>query len=354
MFKFVGTTVINTTKDSSGKPLFAALASSGKDASKFNTPDRFQIKRFGVFDKECIVNIFQTNPVEGKPSELTFKVPSFATLLEGEYRFSFRVVPMTAPIFEYQNYSTYPGRTFDLDFIVARPDEDTGKIADKIKAALNTYLRNSELDFTFTSLKGSDTITFKTKNANFKFENVILYKYNNVCGVNCNTTSGYQLIDRLDVPENFAEDTVTYTGKETFSGSSLVLNTMGFGTYDHLLRSVNLPTDENYGFYSRTADMRPIPGVKYTQFVIDYYKNRGVLGHAAVGENTESLTQFSIWVAESIVKDFTDTLDKLQIEKGPDKRWKEIKAEADYPKAADHVTGPTTKKQKTIKTHEEE
>ncbi len=341
MFQFIATTVINTTKDSSGKPLFSTV---GEGDFK-----RFIIKRFGVFDKECIVNIFKTSPKEGKVSEFKFVVPDFTELKKGEYRLSFRVSPKATIPTEYQNISTYAGKTYDFDFHVLRDDEDKNAIADKIKRILNTLLKESELDFIFESVKDSDTITFKTKTPNFNIENVVLYKYNSL-GTE-DALVGYDIVERLDASENFKDG--SYESKGVFKGSKLDVCQLGFGTYDHLLSTVNLPTDANLGLGSRTAFMRPVMGGKYTQFVIDYYKNRGILGNQAVGQKTESLTQFSIWVAESVLKDFEAALDKLELEKGVDKRYKEITDEKTAQEAVSMVTGPTTGKQKTVEIQEE-
>lgn len=344
MFQFNATTVINGTKDTSGKPLFSTVETG--DLKKFI------IKRFGSFDKECIVNIFKNSPKEGTVSELKFIVPDFTTLGTGEYRLSFRIVPKNAVLSDYQNLSTYAGKTYDFDFIVAREGEDKNLIADKIKKNLNLLLRESELDFVFESEKNSDTITFKTKSSYFNIENVVLYKYTNSCEVSCGGLIGYDIIDVLDAPENFKDG--KYESTNALKGSSLTPCDPGFGTYEYLLNTVCLPTDANYCFGSQTEFMRPIAGVTYTQYVIDYYKNRGILGHAAVGQKTESLTQFSIWVAEGVLKEFDEALDKLGLEKGADKRYKEIKTTEEAQKAISHVTGPTTGKEKTIKISEEE
>lgn len=346
MFQFNATTVINGTTDSSGRPLFSTIEKGGSKSA-------FQIKRFGTFDKECIVNIYQVSPQDGEVSTLVFKVPAFTDLGEGEYQLYFRIVPEDINPAEYAHYSTYPRRNFPIDFVVTRPDEDVTTIAERIKKVFDTYLRHEDgkLEFSFSVV--GDTITLKTKTPNFRFENVVLSKYNNSCSVNCGEYSGYEAIARLDVPENFDSATVTYTGKDILTGSSLVKNQTGFGTYDHLLRTVNLPTEANYSFTSRTAFMRPVPGVKYTQFVIDYYKNRGILGHSAVGEDTDSLTQHSIWVAEAIVPSFEAALTELGVEKGADKRWKVITNPDEAAAAVDHVTGPTTAKETTIKEDEE-
>lgn len=344
MFQFIATTVINGAKDSSGKPLFSTVENGDNK--------RFIIKRFGAFDKECIVNIYKNSPVEGKVSELKFKVPDFTTLGKGEYRLSFRIAPQTV-LMDYQNASYYAGKTYDFDFHVLRDDEDKNKIADKIKKILNTLLRDAELDFEFEAKKDSDEITFKTKSTNFNIENVVLYKYNGVCDSECGTLLGYDMLARLDVADNFKDD--KYTGKDVFDGSELTPCTQGFGTYDHLLSTVNLPTDANNAVASRTAFMRPILGTKYTQYVIDYYKNRGILGHAAVGQKTESLTQFSIWVAEGAVLDaFDAAIKELGIEVGKDKKFKELTSEKEAQESVDFVSGPTTGKQKTVKVSEEE
>ena len=95
------------------------------------------------------------------------------------------------------------------------------------------------------------------------------------------------------------EDCVKARGKE------------GFGTYSQMIKDLRLPTAWHTRWDAPLADEMPVPGVIYDQVTIHYCQHRGVIGGAAVGQLTDSLTKHVFYVAHDLLADFVAPLEGL-------------------------------------------
>jgi len=98
----------------------------------------------------------------------------------------------------------------------------------------------------------------------------------------------------------------------------------GTGTYQQLMKDLRLPTAENDGPWSITAQQQelPVPGNKYVQYTLHYISCRGVLGGSAVGEVTHSKTTHVFFVpadccacASGLDAEFLAAIKKAGLEK---------------------------------------
>jgi len=93
---------------------------------------------------------------------------------------------------------------------------------------------------------------------------------------------------------------VDSTNSELEAAGSLIIQKCvnGFGTYQQLMKDLRLPTAENDGPWSITAQQQelPVPGNKYVQYTLHYISCRGVLGGSALGEVTHSKTTHVFFV----------------------------------------------------------
>ena len=88
------------------------------------------------------------------------------------------------------------------------------------------------------------------------------------------------------------------------NAGTVVANKEGMGTYQYMIKNISLPTSANTNWTSVNLDQRPIMGGKYSQYVIKYCVNRGIMGTSAVGVPVKSITNHVIWVESGIVTAF--------------------------------------------------
>jgi hypothetical protein len=83
-----------------------------------------------------------------------------------------------------------------------------------------------------------------------------------------------------------------------------VLPENGFGTYESIMKNINLPTCANTGLTALHQDEMPVIGGLYDQFIITYSADRGSMGTSAVGANEVSTTTHVLWVKQEFSENF--------------------------------------------------
>jgi len=99
-------------------------------------------------------------------------------------------------------------------------------------------------------------------------------------------------------PQKNYKVTSSTSGFEGHGSLTIFKCVNGTGTYQQVMKDLRLPTAENDGPWSITAQQQelPIPGNKYVQYTLHYISCRGVLGGSAVGEVTHSKTTHVFFV----------------------------------------------------------
>lgn len=76
-----------------------------------------------------------------------------------------------------------------------------------------------------------------------------------------------------------------------------VAGTKPFGTYEHLMHSHRLPTEENTNYFSTNKYKMPIPGAKYKLIEFKYNSGiRNIGGAGVVGSYERSITTHRFWI----------------------------------------------------------
>lgn len=162
-----------------------------------------------------------------------------------------------------------------------------------------------------TSATNSDLATLLKNNAaeymNLVYDKEILKISSEGAVITIEGIEGTQILKSVAL-EHWVENVESYAGGKWVNVANGVKVTdakPGFGTYQHLIHNVVLPTYENMRYGSPAANV-PELDATYTQFVITKEADRDPYGMQAVGQKLTSVTEHVFWVKESgsLVTDF--------------------------------------------------
>lgn len=84
-----------------------------------------------------------------------------------------------------------------------------------------------------------------------------------------------------------------------------------FGTYDHLIRTISLPTSANRAWLNPNEEQQPIVGGHYNQYTIEMQEEVGVQGMSHMGQVVEARTTHVFYVLDSIASSFESALSQI-------------------------------------------
>lgn len=290
MFNFTKTTIINSAKGFDGKPMF--YVGKGLD------DEAFYVRRFGGFEKGCIKSVSHAKPEDPEYSTLEISIPG--DLKKGSYRISVQTKYVGAYPSD-QMHSTFlnPGSIYSYDFEVLEDNENQRDIAKRLKTIVEKYKTLYNDNQHFKVEVDGNKISFTATSPFMTFGKAVMEYFEGGCNI-CDNS--------------FFEVIKEYTERDSegkyisVDGSKVTDGHPGFGDTAYMISHVMTPSYENTIPWGVNADIRPAAGVKYHQYVISYYRNRGPLGMNSVGDEVNSLTQHIIWVAESVNDEFNGAL----------------------------------------------
>ena len=272
MFQFTTTTVINSDRDSSGKPMWTANDNS------------FYVKRVNEFKKDNITVVYKAVPVEPKLASIAIDLDAVTGVKTGDnLRINIYIglsEGSNDPI--YANDFYFKGRPMTFDFTWMGS-------ADKTAEALKKTIRKYQLNIygeKMVDVKVEDSVITLTATTEYqRFRRAALELLDAEAW---NNMGEYKEIDDAV--------TVISEGQE------------GFGTYSWILHNLRIPTTAHTDAWSINQKEMPIPGAKYTQFTLHYCVDRGTLGLNAVGHQVTSATTHVFYVKEDLVSSFESAL----------------------------------------------
>ena len=106
-----------------------------------------------------------------------------------------------------------------------------------------------------------------------------------------------------------------FVNGETGNSTAIVVNQsrLGVGTYDMLIQDLRLPTYENTNWISMNKMEMPIVGAKYTQYVLEYEVERGIMGLGSAGALVTARTTHIFFVKSDLVADFDAILAAISV-----------------------------------------
>ena len=262
---------------------------------KVKGTDTLRIKRIGDYKKANIKSVFKT--VASDPVKGTAVIKPTAVLTSGAaYRLVVYLRLQKSVNSLYANDLVYKGKPLFFEF------KGTGTTADDITAmvkAINSQQRMWDNGITYLVASGTATaLTLTCADEYQLFYHVELQKFS---ALGENPTAGqYTSIYK-------------FVNGEAGNSSEIVVNQskLGVGTYDMLIQDLRLPTYENTNWISMNKMEMPIVGEKYTQYVLEYEVERGVMGLGSAGALVTARTTHIFFVKSDLVAAFDVVLNSI-------------------------------------------
>lgn len=300
MFQFTTTTLINDNLDYTTKlPRWSVQQEEDDKVASFN------IKRVGNFKKPYVAAVYKRKysaPVLAKATLDFTKITSDS----GVFNIFMYIRLSGNQNSLYSNDMVFKGKPFNIQF-EKKTGETASQLATKVVSIVNKYL------------------------------NMYNYKYFNVKAVGnkleIEAVDEYQRFTELDVQEydenagpvvyaDRAGGFVTIfsakeaTDPEYDGANTLVQGKEGFGTYQHIIKDLRIPTLDVRRWEAPLQDEVPVINGKYNQYIIYYKKDRGLMGGAAVGQQVISQTTHVFYVNQTIATEFETGLTAIGFTSG--------------------------------------
>lgn len=296
MFQYIGTYVVNSNKDISGKPKWTAQ----EEDTMQDPPVKgsFNFKRVNKFYKDNVYgNIFKRTAYNPTMATVQFTIENDGV---GLYRIALDIRYSGNRNSFYANDLVFQGKPMWIEYEI----KDNGDTAADIAAQIvkNAQKYNKVFDNKIFSISAAGNIVTITAIDEYeRFLKADIEKLQvdpSVCSCADTCTCRYVPIKKAtlaDDPENDGENTITQ-GKE------------GFGTFTHISKDLRLPTMEARRFAGINQEELPVPGALYNQYTLNYCKNRDILGSDAVGMPVKSVTTHVFFVRQDISDEFEAAL----------------------------------------------
>lgn len=265
---FYTTTIINSDKYVNGKSRFKADTKAA------------YIYPGMTFFKDGIQKVYYKEGYEGEMAKVEVDLAQLNPTAKTYYRLDVYVKVQGAEPYIYATPWIQKGRPFWVEFSLAatgtNPDAD---------ALVKTI--NKEHVFQV----GDDQITAKVNGTK-----VVL-----------TATADYLRFAKVQVVKlnDQGDDTeVVLDIKPTVKGQA------AFGTYSHIIKDIQLPTNENTRWMHLRQDETPVIGAVYDQFIIEYAAEANNRPLGSVGCEVKSHTTHTFWVKKEVSTAFKEMFSK--------------------------------------------
>lgn len=272
---------------------------------KIKNKDILRIKRIGDYKKESIKSVFKT--VASDPVKGTAAIKPTAVLTSGAaYRLVVYLRLQKSVNSLYANDLVYKGKPLFFEF------KGTGTTADDITAmvkAINSQQRMWDNGITYLVASATDsddedsiidTLTLTCADEYQLFYHIELQKFTPTAVDGDPTASQYTSVYK-------------FVNGEAGNSTAIVVNQskLGVGTYEMLIQDLRLPTYENTNWISMNKMEMPIVGEKYTQYVLEYEVERGIMGLGSAGALVTARTTHVFFVKSDLVSAFDTDLNSI-------------------------------------------
>ena len=274
---FYTTTIINSDKYVNGKSRFKADTNAA------------YIYPGMTFFKDGIQKVYYKEGYEGEMAKVEVDLAQLNPTTKTYYRLDIYVKVQGAEPYIYATPWIQKGRPFWVEFSLAATG--TNPDADALVKAINK-------EHVFQV--GNDQIT-----AGVNGTKVVL-----------TATADYLRFAKVQVVKlNDEGDDVEVVGTKQTKGDNLLIKEVtkgeaSFGTYAHIIKDIQLPTNENTRWMHLRQDETPVIGAVYDQFIIEYAAEANNRPLGAVGCEVKSHTTHTFWVKKEVSTAFKEMFSK--------------------------------------------
>lgn len=289
MFQFTTTTLINDNLDYTTKlPRWVAGENS------------LSIKRVGNFKKENTVAIYKR--AYSAPVLATAKLDmSTITQASGVFRIAMYIRLSGNNNSLYSNDFVFKGKPLYIEF-EKKTGETAEQLATKLANQINKYQQMYNFKY-FTVSADAGVVTITAVDEYQRFTRMDIEYFDP---------------DEREIACTCAEGAFVVIASATEAGAEghdskniLTQGKEGFGTYQHIIKDLRIPTLDARRWEAPLQDEVPIINGHYTQYTIYYRVDRGLMGGAAVGQQVTSQTTHVFYVHDSVASAFETELAKI-------------------------------------------
>ena len=264
--------------------------------------DTLRIKRIGDYKKANIKGVFKT--VASDPVKGTAVITPAALDSGAAYRLVVYLRLQKSVNSLYANDLVYKGKPLFFEF------KGTGTITTDVAAmvkAINSQQRMWDNGITYLVASATDSddvnadldaLTLTCADEYQLFYHVELQKFDT--SITDPTLSQYKSIYKFVNGEAGNSPQIAVTQSK-----------LGVGTYEMLIQDLRLPTYENTNWISMNKMEMPIVGEKYTQYVLEYEVERGIMGLGSAGALVTARTTHVFFVKSDLVSAFDTDLNSV-------------------------------------------
>ena len=270
---FYTTTIINSDKYVNGKSRFKADTNAA------------YIYPGMTFFKDGIQKVYYKEGYEGEMAKVEVDLAQLKPTAKTYYRLDIYVKVQGAEPYIYATPWIQKGRPFWVEFSLpggttatAGTTEDAGAVVKAINKEHVFQVGDDQI-----TAEVNDTKVVLTATADYlRFAKVQVVKLND---------EGDDTEAVLDI-------------KPTVKGQA------SFGTYSHIIKDIQLPTNENTRWMHLRQDETPVIGAIYDQFIIEYAAEANNRPLGAVGCEVKSHTTHTFWVKKEVSTAFKEMFSK--------------------------------------------
>lgn len=279
---FYTTTIINSDKYVNGKSHFKADTNAA------------YIYPGMTFFKDGIQKVYYKEGYEGEMAKVEVDLAQLKPTTKTYYRLDIYVKVQGAEPYIYATPWIQKGRPFWVEFSLPGGTVATAGTPEDADAVVKAI--NKEHIFQV----GDDQITAEVNGTK-----VVL-----------TATTDYLRFARVEIVKlNDEGDDVEVVGTKQTKGTNLLIKEItkgqaSFGTYSHIIKDIQLPTNENTRWMHLRQDETPIIGAIYDQFIIEYTAEANNRPLGAVGCEVKSHTTHTFWVKKEVSTAFKEMFSK--------------------------------------------
>ena len=265
---FYTTTIINSDKYVNGKSRFKADTKAA------------YIYPGMTFFKDGIQKVYYKEGYEGEMAKVEVDLAQLNPTAKTYYRLDIYVKVQGAEPYIYATPWIQKGRPFWVEFSLAATG--TNPDADALVKTINKEHVFQVGDDQITAVVNGTKVVLTATTDYLRFAKVQVVKLN----------------DEGDDTE------VVLDIKPTVKGQA------SFGTYSHIIKDIQLPTNENTRWTHLRQDETPVIGAIYDQFIIEYAAEANNRPLGAVGCEVKSHTTHTFWVKKEVSTAFKEMFSK--------------------------------------------
>ena len=308
MFKFSTNTLINSATMPDGSPRFYVT----------NEGSVLRVKYHLQFRDQNVVGVYKRAYEPAQRAQISIDMSGITK--PGVYRIALYLRLSGNNNSYFANDFVFKGKPFFIEFYVKPSKDDPEEIAEtdtpdviakRVERIAKKYL-NMVYEFPLVDVKADGEkviLTASDEYQRFKFVRLEWYNEEAKTYDCCANFGRFEGEDDINEMSPIYQGNIEYTVDEE-TGKKRVGHE-GFGTFRQIVKDLRLPTAANTRWNRIALDETPMPHGKYTEYIIKYCVNRGIMGSDAVGEVTKSLTNHVFYVESAVIEDWEEALKSI-------------------------------------------